>query len=330
MKSITINKTINFENGSIAIKYQGICQNEDVNIDKVNQLLDNFIKTHNHKNMVENVAIVRTILKDYEEQLLAIYYENENGSECVKYDNHNLFFYQYDITKSRSEESQISIEYNPGNYLDFSFEDFENNIIDYPNSKKTITQFTDILNKIYQLKHIKAIELDRNSKQIIEIYKLFYDENPDFSKKNINIKVQTMLSILIEFGISLEGDYGFQLLGKDKMPISLELQQQVNKLFPLGEVTFIDDPIPLSKESKRTIKIVGECIREAIGDGFNKDKQLITISKIIHAGRYNLPSNSNIKKLSEFANRTPNEVKSSIRLVKRIEKKINQENTSKI
>ena len=60
-------------------------------------------------------------------------------------------------------------------------------------------------------------------------------------------------------------------------------------------------------------------------DGYNKDEALITISKIIHAGRYNLSINSNIEKLSKFTNRTKNEIESSIRLVKRIEEKLNKD-----
>lgn len=109
---------------------------------------------------------------------------------------------------------------------------------------------------------------------------------------------------------------------KVKMPISLNLEQLVNKLFPLGEISDIDDPVKLADEPK--IKIVGECVREVINDGYNQDEALITISKVIHAGRYRLSSNANVKELSEFTNRTENEVESSIRLVKRIETKLNK------
>ncbi len=43
-----------------------------------------------------------------------------------------------------------------------------------------------------------------NPKVLIEIYKLFYNENPDFSLSNTSIKVQTMMSILAQFGITLK------------------------------------------------------------------------------------------------------------------------------
>ena len=44
--------------------------------------------------MIENVSIIRTILKDCKEKLLVIFYQDEKGSEFVKYDNSNLFLYE--------------------------------------------------------------------------------------------------------------------------------------------------------------------------------------------------------------------------------------------
>ena len=86
MRPININKTLKFEEGSIEIRYNGMSINDTINLDKINVLLEDFIKNHNHDSMIENVTIVRTILKDYEEKLLVIYYSDEKGSELVKYD----------------------------------------------------------------------------------------------------------------------------------------------------------------------------------------------------------------------------------------------------
>ena len=109
------------------------------------------------------------------------------------------------------------------------------------------------------------------------------------------------------------------------MPVSLKLEQRVNKLYPLGEINSIEDSIKLTDEPKKIIKIVGECIRETIPNEQSQNEALITISKIIHAGRYCLSSNSDIKKLSEFTERNTDEVESSIKLVKRIENRINKQ-----
>ena len=74
-----------------------------------------------------------------------------------------------------------------------------------------------------------------------------------------------MMFILSQFGFSLGDNYWFHLYGKVKMPISLELRQKVNRLYPLGEISIVENSIvEISEEAKKIIKIVGRNIREAI------------------------------------------------------------------
>lgn len=275
--------------------------------------------------MIENVTIVRTILKDCEEKLLVIFYQDEKGSELVKYDNSNLFLYGKSKREENSEHfDRYKIKYEPPYGIKLDYNNHETDVADYHGIELVSKEITEMMKQIYYLKNTKAVILDRDDKALIEIYKLFYNENPDFSSKDINTKVQTMMSILAEFGISLGDDYGFSLWGKVKMPVSLTLEQRVNKLYPLDEVSSVEDSIKLADEPKKTIKIVGECIRETIPEQ-NQNEALITISKVIHAGRYCLSSNSDVKKLSEFTERTTDEVESSIKLVKRIETRIDKQ-----
>lgn len=325
MKSISISKTLNFTKGSIEVRFNGI-PNDNADLDKIEALLEDFINNHRHNYMIENVSIVRTILKDCEEKLLVIFYQDEKGSELVKYDNSNLFLYE----KSKREENseyydRYKIKYEPTNSIKLDYNNHETDVADYPGIELVSKEITEMMKQIYYLKNAKAVVLDTDDKALIEIYKLFYNENPDFSSKDINIKVQTMMSILAEFGISLGDDYGFSLWGKVKMPVSLNLEQRVNKLYPLGEVSSLEDSVKLAEEPKKIIKIVGETIRETITNEQNQNEALITISKVIHAGRYCLSSNSDVKKLSEFTERTTNEVESSIKLVKRIETRIDKQ-----
>ena len=45
-------------------------------------------------NMLENITIIRTILKGCEEKLLYIYYCDINGSELVKYNDAHMVLYE--------------------------------------------------------------------------------------------------------------------------------------------------------------------------------------------------------------------------------------------
>ncbi len=319
MEKVNFNKNITENEKKFALRFEGIESSSNIDKEKINKLLDNFVNSKSHTNMIRNVAFIRTILKEFEEKLLVVEYSDKNSQEIVKYDNGNLFFFHF------KNKNSITIEFDSGNLKIFVSKKDKDSILDYPHYDSMNHQLNELIKHMHLLKNVKPVNLDMDSKALIEIYKLFYDENPDFSLSNINIRVQTMMSILAQFGITLGADYSFSLLEKSKMPNSLYIEQLVNKLFPLGEITDIDEPIKLADEPKKIIKIVGECVREVINDGYNKDDALITISKVIHAGRYSLSSNSNVKELSHFTNLTQNEVESSIRLVKRIEEKLNND-----
>ena len=322
------NRNKEYENGdTFRFKFEGIISNQDVENEKVNRLIDSFVNEQTyHKDMLRNVSFIRTMLKDFKEELLVVEYTNRDGeSEIVKYDDGRLLYFGCN-NKNKKTGNTMSVEFSPYEDLNISFLDsaLDVSIVDYPQSEYVDEQFCELIKHIRLLKNAEAIKLDRDSKALIEIYKLFYGENPNFSLSNINVRVQTMLSILEQFGVSLGDHYVFNLLGKAKMPISLNLEQLVSKLFPLGEITAIDDPFKLADETRNIIKAAGECVREVINDEYNSDDILITISKVIHAKTHILSSESDIKELSEFTNRTRSEIESSIKLVKRIENKISE------
>lgn len=325
MNTIRIRKALNLTKGCIEVRFNGI-PNGNADLDKIDKLLEDFMNNHRHNCMIENVNIVRTILKDYEEKILVIFYQDEKGSEIVKYDNFNLFLYEKSQREENSEYcDKYKIKYEPTNGITLDYNNHETDVTNYPGIELMSKEITEMIKQIYYLKNAKAIVLDRDDKVLTEIYKLFYNENPDFSSKGINIKVQAMISILAGFGISLDDNYGFSLYGKEKMPLSSGLQQRINKLYPLGEVSKLENNIKLAEEPKKIIKIVGETIRETISNEQNQNEVLITISKVIYAERYSLSTNSDVKKLSEFTERTTDEVESSIKLVKQIETRINKQ-----
>ena len=85
----------------------------------------------------------------------------------------------------------------------------------------------------------------------------------------------------------------------------------------------ICDNIKLKDESREIIGIVGDSIRELIHDD-DMDDALITISKVIYASRYNLSSKADINEIAKFTNRGLDEVKTSVQLVKKIEKRLDK------
>lgn len=312
MDLINIRKELNSTKGSTKIVFVGM-PHANANLDKIDALLEDFINNHRHDFMIENVSIVRTILKDCDEKELSIFYQDENGLEFVEYDNSSLLFYEK--TKEEGNRYRIKYEAQYGINLDY----IKTDIDDYSSVELMSKEITEIIKQIYYLKNVKGIALDIDDKALIEMYKLFYNENPDFTNKDINIKIQTMVSILLGFNIALEGDYAFRVYKDKKMPLSLDLQQKINRLYPLGETVSILDNVRFAKEPKQIIKVVGEAIREAISSEPNQNEALINLSRVFYFGRYQLFSSSNVNTLTCQAT---NENESSIKLLRRIKTEI--------
>ena len=321
METVRFSETLNFDDGSIEIKYEGVPLRKDIDVEEVRRMIRDFLDNHRHDNMLENVTILRTILRDYKEESLDVYFCNRKCSEAVRYDklgNVNSFGFIKEIKEGSSYKYKITYDSILGLQLNY-----HNGIYDCDYLEKCSFDLSNLMKSISNLSSAGPIVINDTDKELIEIYKLFYKENPNFMKKDVNIRVQTMMSILAGFGITLDCDYAFSLMGKEKMPLSLGLMQMVQKLYPLGEVMEICDNIKLKDESREIIGIVGDSIRELIHDD-DMDDALITISKVIYASRYNLSSKADINEIAKFTNRGLDEVKTSVQLVKKIEKRLDK------
>ena len=84
MKELAINRTS--KNNRFKIYYKGE-YNSEIDLERINTLINRFINKHTHVDMTENVIFLRTILKDIDEKELSISYEFKMGSELGRYYN---------------------------------------------------------------------------------------------------------------------------------------------------------------------------------------------------------------------------------------------------
>lgn len=326
MKKMEFREVRNFENGAVEFRGEYIPLNNDINEDEINCMIRNYLESHKCNNMLENVTALRTILSDCREKLLVISYEDEKGKELVKYDYTKLFYFEKTKKIDNDfENGKFTFKYDSDDGIDIDYYS-DDNILEDSKVQDFTKEIKSIMEHVKMLSNAKSVTLYDEDKELIEIYKLFYKENPDFSSKDINVKVQTMMSILAEFGVTLDFDYAFCLWAKVKMPVSLKLEEMVQKMYPLGVVDEVEDNVKLAEEPKKIIEIVGDSVRDAIHDEEDINETLITISNVIHASRYNLSSDADISEIAEFTNRSVDDVEASVQLVKRIEHKINKEN----
>lgn len=314
MQKVSITKVSKSVTRNIEVRYEGLTRHQDIDISQLDNELEEFIHAKCRNDMLKNIMMIRTILDSIEEKSLVVSYEDENTLEMVKYDCTNLYFYQ----KQRKDKT-LEIIYMP-NHGGLQIKDNYRDLEDYSTVQTVSKELVSAIDRIHDLTRVKKIILDENSKRMIEIYKVFYQENPNFQSKDINIRMQTMMSILSYFDLSV--GYDFCLLGKMMMPISLRLEQDVERLYPFGEIDEVEDNVSLVQEAKKEIEMIGQAIRGNVSGRKELNEKLITTSRVLHAKRYNLPSNCQVDAISDFIGRTPSEVKSTIKLVKQINDKI--------
>lgn len=307
MEKVKISKSYNLENESFIINYEGITEINNNDLSDVNNLLTDFVNNHNRVDMVTNVRILATIFKNFNNMKLEVFSHYNGVSENIRYKNDELLYYEKVIISKGCK-----FEYYNLNGIKFE--------CDKHGSKVVISLLTEMVEQLYFLKQFKKYDLNTDDKILIEIYRLFYNENPDFSDKNINIKIQTMMSILVQFNISLS-EYSFTLWKNSKIPTSEDLNMQINKLYSFGKIKNEDNYIVLSEEAKMVIKTVSKSLNELINNNENFLEKLMLISRIIYINRYRISLDTDIQEIAKITEVSQEDVLLCRSLVKKVENK---------
>lgn len=162
--------------------------------------------------------------------------------------------------------------------------------------------------------------ITKEMKILIEIYRLFYHENPNFCDNSINIKIQSMMVILLYFGLPFSSDYGFHFLEEKRIPMSFNLRNDINNLYKMGKATD-NKLIELSKDTKMIVKVVSDIL---FIEGMNSSDivELVTkVSQIIYTKEYCLQTGVNTQEIAHFLNLPVEEIENKLQLVKKIENK---------
>lgn len=317
LKEVEFNKEYEKGNSKLCFNFKGKKLSKGVNYKKVSELLDTcFGRLDNYDNMVKNVTWIRTILKDYDETLLEVLNIEGIPTEDYKnlfvgYENKNLETFGLDKTVNNNGDNEIFYVYYTEKDNKLKKSSLNDNRVQKNLERKAIKLLND-------LKVAQGKTLDDDGKMLYEIYKLFYKENPDFSSKDINVKVQVMLSILSSYNVTLNAAYGFRKYSVSEFPYSLYLDVMLKNLNPFGLVETVDNPVILSEEVKNTVKAVGEVVRECICDKDKEVDTLIRISSIFYASKYKLSPLVNAEAISNYVNCSSKEVEDILKKVRKI------------
>lgn len=310
------------EKSHLKIELTVECKDENIQKEALEAKLDTvFNRIFSFENIEQIIVWIRTLFQDMEEKNLKVEVGTINENIVASYKKRELV--RVEIEGKQSQDNKrilLKTCYDKDHGICFSA---------FTNSSKPICipvkQYEENSKKAFKtiksLENASAIKLQEKDKTIWEFYKLFYEENPDFSSEDLSIKIQTMLCILVRFNISL--GYGFDhTLLDNKMPFSLALQYDLDRLIPLGEVQEIEEPVvQMTKRRKKEIECIGKLVRKYTKGDLNN---LIQLSTIIYGSRYDLSQNTNVEDVSLFTGYTNGDIEESIQLVRRIEEKIEE------
>lgn len=299
MKKFEFYKKLRYEDGSkFEVRFSGDYSKEDVNEEKLFSLMRKFMDNPKlHESMYQNVSFIRTILREINENLLEIKFENKRKEEVILYGKKKILFYNKINKIYENYKVSVDIELQGEEQLSLVFKTYDNTILDY---HEIIKENSSIIYDIERLKDIKSIELNKSSKCLIEIYKLFFNEIPDFSD-DIDKRVQSMMSILAMFNVNLDVDYSFAPITDKRIPFSFTLEQIIKDLYPFGKVEDIEEPVTILKDKQQVIENVGKQIRDLVPQDKSLDDTLTKISKIAFESRYGLMFKSDIKEICDLS-----------------------------
>lgn len=332
MKKIKFEKSAtNEDGGNLKIKYLGEVEDDYKDSNQFEEKLNIFVNLFSKpylqvfsQDMQEKVSVLRTILKDCNEKDLSIVCESDGNKEIIQYIDKTLKFYKI-------ENQRYITTYQPHTGINFNYF-LDQEVSETENKEKAQYLFSGMMDYVYKLKDIKTLNLDKETKMLLEYYRLFYNEIPNFMDQSINFKFQTMMVILKNFGVILSDNYSDYSISDDfgvSIPSSYALAHSIKNLFAFENISEIDCPVEveLDKKTKEIIKIVGSEVKENNGnDVYTNNTMIANMCNIIYASEYNCPSDPTgyeIGKLSANSNCSTGDVKSTAILVKKIETKLN-------
>ena len=284
--------------------YEGKLINDNVDMKSIESILDRFVNNLSHGNMRKNISFLRTIFKDFNEEKLVAWNDSDRARECVSYYNGNLSSYSY-------VKDDFSLDYNYGKYSILDNDDHDLNV-----------RVENVLNNIHNLKHVDGVDLNRDTKQLAELYNKFYGEDIDFSDPFCNVKCQTLLSILEHYGIDIYSSYfddnlcDFSLRKNVDFPYSWGLTEFINNNFPLGVVK--GEFNYYGEYQTKRISIISKILKDAYKEDLLKG--LKYFSKTYHAMKYNLADGCDNLGISNYIDIPCDEVAKSRQLIHTVDK----------
>lgn len=329
--TININHKWQYKDGSLEFKYSTLSSKYHFQKNKLTKILTNIFNDRTTvPTLIETTKTIKTIFREIDELSLEIYINKDKELEGLMYYQGNLVSYSYQLYSSEKAPIDIFMDYS---YTPKKRVQAELTITDSDGNLKNPSQYQNIFYQkieiIQQLQQVKPTVLSTTNHRLCAVYRLFYQENPNFSISETKQKTINMLTFLREFNISVEDketNYNLTLNSKKDKLSSLTLLLELNELAPFGEITPEMSSIQLANWEKQTIKAIGKEIRHHMQKHSDPMKWFSNLVQINYIKKYYLPSKSSEQDIANFGNYQKDEVIKTLKLVKEIKKNVDNSN----
>ena len=267
------------------------------------------------------IGDVRTLFRDIDEELLLIECRKKGEFDYkIKYFNNSLTDY---IVKEMGVDQNFNFFYQK-NGIYFNVLSKDESIINYINNNTYIDIYAKRLKLIKELKNISINKIDNDILYINEIYRLFYGNYPDYSQKNINIKIQNMVNILKEYGVKLFNNYNFNIYNEQNIPMSKTLNNIIDDAKPYININNCD--IHIDTKYKELICIIKDCIRNSKYKDIDFDSAVTYLSMVLYASKNDLKLGYTLDDVCNVLNCSKLNAENGLRLYKSLNRNVYEKN----
>ncbi len=328
--SISMKNLWEYADGTgIEYEFSGITKDSSISKEQIKKKLnDIFENKKTAPSLVETAKILKECFKEVKENSLQISTlgidKEQKYYEGACYRQGNLSNYNYHQYPKEDKKGDITLDYNCTPIKGIQTNFFATDVF---SKQCTIEEYSTIFSKcINTLNQLRNLTLSEYDKRIITIYRLFYQENPNFNSQEHRIKTIAMLTFLKEFGILAPRDkddyYTFNLSNNFSLLSSPKLTLDLQNLALLGEVTEEMSSIELPDWEYQTITKVGQEIRKHMKEQEFPIAWFVNLVRINYIKTYCLLSQNPSQKIAMYSNCPEEKVNKYLRLVRKIEEQI--------
>lgn len=310
MKEYLFEKVIKNKNKTLNVVFKGTQNINKISYFEVNYLFNIYLENIDlDKDYIKIIRDIRTIFKDLDENELILNY-NKGGKDYYK-------IYYKDKELIRYENKENSDDYI-SNFI------FNKNGILYNINPKNINEInTNVyLNRIKELNALSNIvgnELTNEMLFITKIYRLFYNEYPNYNSKNIYTRINSLIFLLKEYGVKIPYNYKFSNNNPNKIPMCDYLNDLIDfcKTF-----SYLDTQnIEIDKKSIETINIIRDSIKESKTKEIKLKNAVLYLSIFLYAIKYILKLGYTLEDVVDNLNCPKTIAENGLRLYKNVNKK---------